>query len=211
MKNKNEFTDFIFEEILEKESQDNLANALSSLSIKIVYVMREINNKSDLSLEYMLPPSNKNIIFKKAYLFYDISLLQFLKIKDKDSEKPIILAFGGDIKKNSLILEKERKIDILLSPISDKLSFDTSSSNLAKENKVIIGFNLNLFREKPYSSIKQARFIISLLIKNKIDMKFCSCARRINDLIDPTIIQSLLLNFELEKEGTKKMLMNGRD
>jgi len=211
LKNKNEFTDFIFEEILEKESQDNLANALSSLSIKIVYVMREINNKSDLSLEYMLPPSNKNIIFKKAYLFYDISLLQFLKIKDKDSEKPIILAFGGDIKKNSLILEKERKIDILLSPISDKLSFDTSSSNLAKENKVIIGFNLNLFREKPYSSIKQARFIISLLIKNKIDMKFCSCARRINDLIDPTIIQSLLLNFELEKEGTKKMLMNGRD
>ena len=211
MKNKNEFTDFIFEEILEKESQDDLANALSSLSIKTVYVMREINNKSDLSLEYMLPPSTSRINFKKAYLFYDISLLQFLKIKDKDSEKPIILAFGGDIKKNALILEKERRIDILLNPISDKLSFDTSSSNLAKENKVIIGFNLNLFREKPYSSIKQARFIISLLIKNKLDMKFCSCARRINDLIDPTIIQSLLLNFELEKEGTKRMLMNGRD
>ncbi|MEI8363829.1 MAG: hypothetical protein WCF78_00010 [archaeon] len=211
MKNKNEFTDFIFEEILEKEPQDTLTNALSSLSIKTVYVMREINNKSDLSHEYMIPPSTSKIIFKKAYLFYDISLLQFLKIKDKDSEKPIILAFGGDIKKNALILEKERGIDILLNPISDKLSFDTSSSNLAKENKVIIGFNLNLFREKPYSSIKQARFIISLLIKNRIDMKFCSCARKINDLIDPIITQSILLNFELEKEGTRRMLMKGKD
>ena len=210
MKKNNEYIDFIFEEILEKEQLDDLTNSLTSLSIKTVYVMREIKQKSDFALEYVLPPSTKSLIFKKAYLFYDVSLLQFLKIKKEDSEKAIIIVLGGDVKKNSLILEKERGIDILLSPISEKLSFDTSSCNLAKENKIKIGFNLNLFREKPYSSIKQSRFIISLLIKNKIDMRFLSCSRRINDLIDPLIIESLILNFELEKEGTKRMLMNGK-
>ncbi len=205
---KTEFTDFIFEEIIDKEPIDNLVNTLTSLSIKTVYVMREIKNKSDLALEYMLPPST-TINFKKAYLFYDISLIPFFKTRNEDGNKPLILAYGGDVKKNSIILEKERGINILLNPLSEKLSFDTASTNLAKVNKIIIGFNLNLFRDKPYSSIKQARFIISLLIKNKIDMRFCSCARRLIDLVDPQITESLLLNFKLEKETSKRFLMGG--
>jgi len=206
LKQKKEYIDFIFEEILEKESMVALIHALEILSIKTVYVMREIKQKSDLEYEYQLPLSN-GITFKKAYLFYDISLIPFFKNKNKEKDNYLILAYGGEITKNSLILEKNRGIDILINPISEKLSFDTSSANLAKENKLVIGFDLNLFRDKPYSSIKQARFIISLLVKNEIDMRFCSCARNVTDLIDPIIARSFLLNFKLNQETIQRMQM----
>jgi len=209
LKQKQEYIDFVFEEIIDKDTIENITNIFISLKITTVYFMREIKQKSDCSLEFIVPKSTDEIIFKKAYLIYDLSLLPNLLQKINDSNKPLILCYGGDIKQNASLLEKNRGVDILLNPISNKLAFDTASSNLAKANNITIGFDLNLFREKPYLSIKQARFIIFLLLKDKVEMKFLSCARKIDELIDLEITKSLLFNFKLEKETINRLLTDG--
>jgi len=200
---KTKYIDFVFEEVLEKKNISNLESTFISLGFKKVYFVREIKKKEDLDSGFILPPTiSKDIEYKKAYLFYDISLLS----KFKNQDKSLILAYGGSLKNNSEILSKERGISILLNPLSDKLSFDTASINLSKENKIKIGFDLNYIRNKPYSSIKQLDFIFSLLLKEKVDFVVGSFARKVDELIDPQIIISFLLNFNIKAETTKKIL-----
>jgi len=205
--NKTKYIDFVFEEILEKEGLDNLESTFLDLGIKKVYFVREIKNKLNLERGFVIPPTkSKNITYEKAYLFYDISLLP----KFKNQEKSIILGYGESLKNNTEILSKERGISILLNPLSDKLAFDTASSNLCKDNKIKVGFDLNYIRNKPVSSIKQLNFIIPLLIKERIDLVVGSFARKKDELIDPKITLSFLLNFKVEEQTSRKILGEGK-
>jgi len=204
--NKTKYIDFVFEEILEKEDLDNLESTFLNLGFKKIYFVREIKNKLDLEQDFIVPSTkSKYITYEKAYLFYDISLLP----KFRNQEKSIILGYGGNLKNNTDILSKERGISILLNPLSDKLAFDTASSNLCKENKIKVGFDLNYIRNKPLNSIKQLNFIISLLIKERIDLVIGSFARRKEELIDPQIALSFLLNFGIEEQTLERFLGEG--
>lgn len=198
--------DFVFEEILETEDVLELEKTFICLGIKTIYFIREIKSKLDLKKEYILPePSSKGLVFKKAYLFYDISLLSGFK----DQENSVLLAQGGDISQNSIILSKNRGFKILLNPLSTHLSFDTSSSNLCKENNIKIAFDLNYIKHNPYSSIKQMNFILRTLIKEKINIFIFSCARRKDQLIDPNITFCFLLNFGIPQETITRFLEEG--
>jgi len=201
--NKIKYIDFVFEDILKTEDTNNLESIFLELGFKQVYFVREIKTKKDLEAEFILPPTtSKYITYKKAYLFYDISLLPKFKNKDKE----MILGYGGNLKNNSNILSKERGISILLNPLSEKLAFDTASCSLCKENKIKVGFDLNYIRNKPTSSIKQLLFILPLLIKEKIDLVIGSFARKKEDLVDPLITKSFLLNFGIEEQTSRRFL-----
>ena len=195
----NKYTDVICEEFLENTDISKLDSIFLNLGITTIYVVRYIS-KNYLSKDFIVPASKK-INYKKIYLVNDIN--DFNKFKKDETD--IVMMYGNNLSNISRILQNER-VDILLNPISDRLSFDEGSANVAKFNKKIIAFDVNLWRKKTYSSLKQAMFIIPLLKKKKVEMMFISLAKKPSDLVDPRILKALLLEFKLDDDIIERFL-----
>lgn len=187
--------DIISEELLNIKDIENI---LFDLNITTAYVCKIIRRKEDLR-EFTLPKTKK-IIFKKAYLLDDCSIVS--SIKEKDC---LILLDGGDLKKNTLAISNKSQAS-LFNPIGTELCFDQGLAEIAKQNNKTVYFNINEIRTNQYRAIKQMNFIINLLKQKNIDIKLVTMAKRTNELIDERILESFLINFNLEKEISIKIL-----
>ena len=187
--------DIISEELLNIKDIENI---LFDLNITTAYVCKIIRRKEDLR-EFNLPKTKK-IILKKAYLLDDCSIVS--SIKEKDC---LILLDGGDLKKNTLAISNKSQAS-LFNPIGTELCFDQGLAEIAKQNNKTVYFNINEIRTNQYRAIKQMNFIINLLKQKNIDIKFVTMAKRTNELIDERILESFLINFNLEKEISIKIL-----
>lgn len=194
-KMKEKYIDVVSSELFK---HTNAQEILTELNIETIYVVKEIKTKEDVDFVF---PKSKNL--KPAFLFTDLSLYNTLKNKLlKDS---LILGRGGSLSANTNILTTKSSIH-LFDPISFETSFDEGLSRLSKQNQKIIFFNINDIYQNTHKAIKQMQFIIPILKKHKIEMRFITFAKNPEELIDPIILQEFLKNFNLEKPLIKRIL-----
>lgn len=175
-----------------------IQEVLAQLDIDTVYVLKNVKTKEDV--DFPLPNGKQ---FKRVLLFNDLSLHSTCKsIIPKDT---LILGQGGDLQSNTNILSNKSSIH-LFDPIGQETCIDESQCRIAKQNKKIVFFNLDQIRNNQYKAIKQMSFIISLLKKHNVEIRFVTLARKQEDLVDPIILQNFLKNFNLEKPLTKRIL-----
>jgi len=194
-----EYFDIIYEELLENNSFKKIEDTFLSLGYKHVFVVREINTQESLTSQFLLPKSKK-LKFHKLFLFSDLKLLN----KYKSLEK--IIYVGGNLKENTLAINN-LKVNILLNPISEKLSFDEQSANMIKQQNKIVAFKTSLYTDRfVLRNLKQTQFIIDLLKIKQADFIFSSFARNYEELVDINILKSFLINFNLEEQFIDRLL-----
>lgn len=190
--------DFVLDDLIENSSLKDLEKLFSSLKIKNVFVLREINKKEDLSFDFQVPKSSK-INFYKAYLLKDPQLFHLY------NKKEIVLVNSGSLKNNSVI-SNHKKIFFLKDPFSKKLCFDEQNARSCYQNKKKVVFNVNLLRDADVNYLKQFNFIIFLLKLHRVDMVFSSFAKTKEELVDYKILSSFLKNFNLEESIINRFL-----
>jgi hypothetical protein len=203
--------DFVFEKFLDEISMDKDTENIKYnephtffkdgiSTIVTLYVIRKIKKKQEINNDFNLPKIRPNM--EKAYLLEDISLVHYIK-------DGLILANGNTPGKIAKILEN-KNIKILLNPISqDKLIFDEQCARVAGEQKKIIAFDMNEFRRHPYKAINQAKFIIKLLKKHRVDMMFCSFAGSLDELVGNLVRSSFAEELGLEKSTVNRFMDEG--
>jgi len=192
---KEKYIDVVSSELF---NHPNVLETLEQLNFEIVYVVKEIKTKEDA--DFVFPKSKK---YRPAFLFFDLSLYSVLK--NKLPKGALILGQGKSLSSNTTILTNKSSIH-LLNPISLETSFDEGLARIAKQNKKIILFNITDIWSNTHKTIKQMQFIIPILQKHKIEMRFITFAKKPANLIDPIVLQEFLKNFNLEKPLIKRIL-----
>ncbi len=192
--------DIVSEDLFVNNKVSELNKLFTELDINTVFIVRTIKCREDLIKNFNLPKLKSKVVYKKAYLFKEISLINNFK------ENELVLLEGGDAKRNTEVVNN-KKTRILFNPIYDKLSFDEQNARVSKQNNIKITFNINQFRDRSkLKVIKQTIFIINILKQHKVDMLFCSMAKEVNQLIDPLVLESFLLGFDLHDTTIKRFL-----
>jgi len=192
---KEKYTDVVSVDLFRNTG---IGNIITQLDLDTVYVLKIVKTKEDV--DFPLPTGKQ---FKKALLFSDLSLYSTCKsIILKDT---LILGQGGTLQANTSILSNKSPI-YLFDPIGQETCIDEGQCRIAKQNKKIVFFNIDQVRNNQYKAIKQMSFIIGLLRKRNVEMRFITLARRPEDLVDPIVLQNFLKNFNLEKPFTKRIL-----
>jgi len=187
------YFDIVFDGFLKEQQLDKIS------SINCWYVVKSIKKKEDL-ISSNLPSIKPEL--KKLYFLEDLSFATQIK-------NGLIVARGRTADEVSRILAS-KQIDILANPISsDKPIFDEECARVASEGKKIIAFDMNEFRRQPYKAIKQAKFIITLLKKHRVDMIFCSFADGLSKLVDLQIRKSFAKELGLEESIIERIFDEG--
>ncbi len=190
--------DIVSEKLLEEY---DIEKTLLELNIDKLYVCRAIEKREELS-GFTLPIFEK-VCLNKSYLLKSPALLSSVK------EKGVLtLIAGGSLNANAAALTSKADAS-LFNPIGSELCFDEGLAELARQNKKTIYFNVNEIRVNQHKAIRQMQFIIPLLKSKGIEMRFVTFAKKVNELLDQTILECFLENFWLEKATSARFLEGG--
>ena len=194
-----DYFDIVYEELLENNDFKKIEDTFIDLGYKHIFVVREVDSLESLITSFSLPESRR-LKFHKLFLFSDLKLLN----KYRSLEK--VISVGGNLKENTLAINNS-KVNILLNPVSEKLSFDEQNANIIKKQNKIVAFKTSLYTGKSaIRNLKQTQFIIGLLKIKQADFIFSSFARNCEELVDVNILKSFLINFNLEQQFIDSLL-----
>lgn len=190
------YFDIVYYDLFEKNKSKDLEEIFTKLSLKKIYVLKNISSKNDLK-EVKLPEF-KNIKLELIYKTDNLNLLREIKSNVIFSPKD----FSSKLTKCLI----NKNINYLYSPLSSTLCFDEQCANLCKQNNIKILFNYNYLRNKfANKNIKQIKFIIPLIKNKLIDFYFFSFAKEICDLSSKEIIFNFLKEFDMDENFLNKI------
>jgi len=127
------------------------------------------------------------------------------ELNDFKNSADFIAVKGSSIELNKFAAS-QKKVDFLLHPFSkEKLTFDTGTAQLAKNNEIKIAFLFNEFNSvqgfQRSQMLKNAFFTVKLLKKYELNALFFSGARSLNEFraVKDFISLSELLGFSLSQ------------
>jgi hypothetical protein len=197
------YFDIVNYNLIKNNSLEELETLFSELNIFTVYVCKSILVLGDVN-DFEIPKS-KTINFKKIFLINNLSLLN--KIKNNDVN---LICKPNNLSELSKLLNNQ-KSKLIYSPIFNKLGFDEGCCNLCSQNSKQIIFDLNLFRNNTYKSIKQSLFIFNILQQHKVKFCFSSFANTKEELIDPNVSKYFLENFNIDSSLIDKVFRDNHE